>query len=383
MKQTKILLNTALAVMFCAVLPLRTYSQEVSREIQRTFTVKPGMTLYVTNRQGNIHIDTWDKPEVRLTAKISLTGPNTDVLEERLEVIKINATASDTAIKIENQSPSGSRMIWASPPSNKPYVLNLQSFSGTGSEKTDFQLTVPRTLKMKIDHQYGDVFLGNTDALLDLSLRHGSIKGDILKGKNKLTFIYANGSIKQLGKATIEAQKSQLHILGAQRLDIHSAYSEFEIDQADSLISSHKHNEFEIKNVGYLKMDEDYSEVNVFHLLNEGDFRFNYGDLKLDWVAPDFTYLNLTGELSDFDVKVDTTAEFSLEIDSDLTDIHIPEDVIILNKKDIPQVKTLRLHGVKGLENLRTIKPMDNIYVKDKTRKRIVIITKNGEVILK
>ncbi|MEZ4773114.1 MAG: hypothetical protein R3D00_08020 [Bacteroidia bacterium] len=382
MKPTSLLLKSTFAIILCALISIAGYTQEVTREIQRTIATKPDMTLYLTNKQGDIHIDTWNKPEIRFTGTILLKGSNTDLLEKKLESMVIKISSDEKEIRIENQASSGNQVIWGTQPRNSPYFFNIQTFSGVSSEKTDFHITVPRNMKLHIDHQYGDVFVGNTDANVDLTLRHGTLKGEVMKGNNKLSLSYTDGTLKELGKATIEAQKCQLHIIGAGRLDIHSAYSEFEIDQADSLISSHKHNEFEIKNVGYLKMDENYSDVNVFHLFNEGDFRFNYGDLKLDWVAPDFKYLNLTGELSDFDVKLDTTATFSLEIDSDLTEFNLPDDLVIISKKNMAPFPSLRLQGVKGLESLKTIRYPENVQIKNKP-KSIVIITKSGGVILK
>ncbi|MEZ4830078.1 MAG: hypothetical protein R3C61_27915 [Bacteroidia bacterium] len=383
MKSNHIIYNSAWLICWAIFFPSFLQAQEATREIIRTLPVKPGMTLFVSNRQGEMHIETWDKPEVKFVGNITLQGPDGDILENRLEQMKIDISSDEKNIRIQNQTPTANRMVWSSQPKQGTYLFNLQSFYGISSEKTDFHLTIPKNLKVVVDHQYGDLFLGNTDADVVLTLRHGELKGETLSGNSNLSLAYVNGSIKKLGKSTIEAQKSQLHILGARKLDIHSAYSEFEIDQADSLISSHRHNQFEIKNVGYIKMDEDYSDVNVFHLFNEGDFKFNYGDLKLNWVAPNFHYLNLTGELTDFDVKVDTSATFSLEIDSDLSDIEIPNDVVILSKKDFPAMNTLKIQGVKGLENLKTIRYPENYFIKEKNSKRIVIITRNGGVILK
>lgn len=348
--------------------------QDARREIQRSFTAKPGMEISLTNHQGDIVIESWEKPLVKLKVVIEVSGNHSELLKRKLENIDIDIDVSDEEISIANPH-GGKHMVSPIGISGKSRSLGWSVIAAGEKESVNFYLTVPQNMPVKISHEYGDLFLDDLKGGLDLDFQHGELKTGKLLGDNDLNIRYIEGELGEMGRAEIHATQSSLSIAAAQYLNIRSAFSDFQIEQADTLISSHKHNEFNIKNVGYLKMDEDYSDVNVLRLTNHGDLLLNYGGVKVDWVDPEFKSLNLAGELTNFDVKVDSNAAFMVDIDADLSDVKLPDDVILIRDD-----RAGRVRAVRQLRNLRDLKNINPNYTPDK---KIVIITRDGKVILK
>ena len=348
--------------------------QDARREIQRSFSTKPGMEISLINRQGDIVIESWEKPLVKLKVIIEVSGNHSELLKSKLENIDIDIDVSDEEISIANHH--GEQAI-VSPKgiSGKYRSLGWSVIAAGEKEAVNFYLTIPHYMTVRISHEYGDLFLDDLKGGLGLDFQHGELKAGKLLGNNDLNIQYVEGELGEVGHAEIHATQSSLSIAAAQYLNIRSAFSDFQIEQADTLISSHKHNEFNIKNVGYLKMDEDYSDVNVLRLTDHGDLLLNYGGVKVDWVDPEFNSLNLAGELTNFDVKVDSNAAFMLDIDADFSDVKLPDDVILIRDDRAGKVR-----AVRQLRNLRNLKDFNPDATPDK---KIVIITKDGKVILK
>ena len=347
----------SLLIVFLCASPYFLEAQEVQKEILRNFQIGQQGQITVTHKNGNIQFRTWEHNRVMVKAIITVKGGNA---QEYFRNITVDAKQQGN--KLELKTNAG---VF-----EKPEPQNHALARKSDKYHMDYVITVPKDASLLVNQKFGDLSLGEFQGPISLDLSHGKIDISELKGTADLTFNYINGSIKKLNKVYLEAHRSNLHFVSANHINIRSAYSEFQIDEADSLISSHKHNDFDISTVAYLKMDEEYSAVKVANLTQKGDLSLNYGDFAVEKLSPKLSNLNLFGELTDFTIKTENTPAYSVDIDSKETLVNLPKDLIILNKQNNqPQLKSItQIQGVKNSNH--------------KDKPKIVIVTKEGEVTL-
>ncbi|MCB0835979.1 MAG: hypothetical protein KDD99_04885 [Bacteroidetes bacterium] len=355
-----------LFILFVCLSPDLLFSQGVQKEILKNFEIGPRGQVSVIHKNGDIKIQLWDNHRVMVKAVIIVKGNDQVLARSLFENVEVDVTRRGN--KLELKTNTGNFDDKNPGSENNPILAGK-----TDKYRMDYIITMPRDASLLVNQQFGDLYMDEFQSPVSLVLSHGKVNIREIKGTADFNFNYITGSIQRLNQAYLEANRSNLHVNRANHLNIYSAYSEFQIDKADSLISSHKHNEFDISDVAYLKMDEEYSEVKVANLSEKGDLSLNYGDVDIKGFTPNLTNLNLFGELTDFKIATGNKSSYEVDIDSKETKFHLPQDLVIT--KQSPSAPAFnshtRLQGVKEVKNLP-----------QKTKPKIVIVTKDGQVIL-
>jgi DUF4097 and DUF4098 domain-containing protein YvlB len=89
------------------ILPAYAKLMKIQKEQQRSFTFMPGGRLNInTAFMGNVTIEGWDKPRIRVDATISAWGNDNDELIKNVEAIAADFSKSPTDIRIVTQHPA-------------------------------------------------------------------------------------------------------------------------------------------------------------------------------------------------------------------------------------------------------------------------------------
>jgi len=89
------------------VLPEYAKMMKIQKEQQRSFTFLPGGRVYInTAFMGNITIEGWDKPRIRVDATINAWGNDNDELIKNVEAIATDFSKSPTDLNIVTQHPA-------------------------------------------------------------------------------------------------------------------------------------------------------------------------------------------------------------------------------------------------------------------------------------
>jgi hypothetical protein len=345
------------------LLPDLLFAQGIQKEILKNFEIGPRGQVSIYHKNGDVKVQLWDHKRVMVKAVITVKGSDQSLARSLFENVKIDAIRRGN--KLELKTNGGSF---------EPGVAGNHALAGRSDKyQMDYVITLPRDASLLVNQQFGNLYLDEFQSPISLVLSHGKVNIKEIRGTADLNFNYITGSIKKLNQAYLEANRSNLHVGDANHLNIYSAYSDFQIDKADSLISSHKHNDFTITDVAYLKMDEEYSEVKVANLSEKGDLSLDYGNVDIKGFNPNLSNLSLFGELTDFKIATGNKSAYEVDIDGKETEFLLPQDLIITNKTpNAPQFNShTRIQGVRNGKDLQ-----------QKNKPKILIITKEGQVIL-
>lgn len=89
------------------ILPDYAKMMKIQKDHQRSFTFMPGGRLYInTAFMGNVTIEGWDKPRIRVDATITAWGNDNDELIKNIEAIAPDFSKSQTDINLVTQHPA-------------------------------------------------------------------------------------------------------------------------------------------------------------------------------------------------------------------------------------------------------------------------------------
>jgi DUF4097 and DUF4098 domain-containing protein YvlB len=143
-----------------------------TERFEQTYPFNPQGKIEISNINGSIKIEAWDRPEIKLVAtKIAST-------KERLADVDIKIDAGPDSFKAETDYKSWKNRTW----------------SKNDKLSVDFELVVPRTAVLgEIESVNGSVTVSDMTNYTEISAVNGSVKATNLRGTAKLSTV--NGTV--------------------------------------------------------------------------------------------------------------------------------------------------------------------------------------------
>lgn len=224
-------------------------SEEVKKEINRSFPVKNGDKLDIDNRFGNITIEHWNRNEVKMQIVVESKANKQKTAQENLDKVSVdvgkenNRVYAVTSFKLQNQ--------------NNDTRVNV-----------DYILLIPSFLNLDLKQEFGNITLpdghkGNSS----LNIKFGNIDGGDIKAPLSLRSQFGNVTLGNTGSVVLKAQHSGKITLG-------------EINTLDAEI---QFSNLKTGNVGSLQLDEKHSEAS-FEGLIDGKISAQHSKVKIGLV---------------------------------------------------------------------------------------------------
>ena len=363
MKTINIFNRSVLLLLFVGIVAFAFAQDTPPKVIERTLKASPDVDLSVQSKMAEVRIETWDKNEVYVEVRLDAQGNAKADLQKLYDKFDLNIEEGMGKITII-AGLQGHKSMSTTNDKTKITFNDGTKISGIRHLEIDLSLKIPKTASLSIDHKFGDLFLSDISGKVSVDYKHGEFTARNLSGNSYMELGHVDADIASLNKAFVEAKHSDLEISEVGYLNLDASYCDINIEDADTVISSQKHNDLSIEKVGYIKMDEKYSDIEIDHLLEIGDFDLDFSDLELT-LDKAFKKLDIAGELSDFEIDLGDFSDFELNMETDLSEIELPDNITI--KEDKKDGSHRIIVGSKG----------------KKSNSKIIIITKHGEVIIK
>lgn len=155
---------------------------ERSETIDRTFDVRPGAKLRLSNVNGRITINSWDQPRVRVVAVKEAKGDR-DELQRYLKEMKVEMT----------QAAGGLTVTTIQPKSDNGFGIFDWLLGEHVNGQVTYDLTVPRTMNVDVSNTNGTIALKDITGALELDTTNGKIECERCAGS--IDASTTNGSI--------------------------------------------------------------------------------------------------------------------------------------------------------------------------------------------
>jgi hypothetical protein len=157
---------------------------ELTETIDRTFDVRPGANVVLSNVNGRITVTSWDQPRVRVVATKEVDGDRGE-LKKALQDLRVELQPRDGGLVITTHYPK--EMTGMSK------ILDWLSGDDVDAQ-VRYDLTVPRTMNVDVTNTNGTIELTDVTGQLELDTTNGRI--EVTRCAGSLDVSTTNGSIK-------------------------------------------------------------------------------------------------------------------------------------------------------------------------------------------
>jgi hypothetical protein len=193
-----------------------------SKQISKRFKISPETRIEITNKYGNIKINTWEKDSVVFDIKIKVEDKKLSRLEKQISGIDFDFINSQHFI-IARSKVGENRSTF------EKEVLNFKEtvLQADGKIEIDFTVWMPKTNQLKVENKFGDIYVDDFVGDIDINLSNGNLKAHDFSGKTNLKLSFGDATINQLKTGKLDCNYSEVYIKKADKLQIVSKSSRF------------------------------------------------------------------------------------------------------------------------------------------------------------
>jgi hypothetical protein len=157
---------------------------ELTETIDRTFDVKPGADVVLSNVNGRVSFSTWDQPKVRVVATKKVEADSDD-LKAAMKAVQVTMQPQNGGLVISTKQPDGDNG-WA--------ALFSWLAGNHVQAQVQYQVTVPRSMNVSVENTNGAIETADLNGKIDLETTNGRIRVSNCAGS--LEAATTNGSIE-------------------------------------------------------------------------------------------------------------------------------------------------------------------------------------------
>lgn len=283
-----------------------TMAGEFTKTIKREFDITANGTTYLNNKYGKTEVKTWDKNRVKVSVTIVVKEGSEEEAQKVFNAITVNFSNGADYVKAETVIEQ-IRRSWIWGDDKADYKINYEVF-------------VPATINLQVDHRYGDVYLASVSGKTKLSVKYGNFKAESVGDGSNFELAYGNGTIAQAENAYVGLSYSKLTFNEAKDLTINSAYSVLNVPKLNSLTTTTKYDtyvlglvktlkatgmysKFSATNAGSVNISGQYNSVSMGEVYKSLDLDLNYGSCNVSF-AKGLTNANVKANYTDVTMKV-------------------------------------------------------------------------------
>ena len=260
---------------------------EKSKSIKKEYTVNSNALLKINNRYGNVDVTSWDKNEVVIEVKITVSGNDEDKLIKRLSMINVDFEASRNEVSaktvIEKKS-SNWNWNWGKK-SNVHYQIN-------------YTVKVPITNSVKLNNDYGNIYLNELKGNASINCDYGKIViGELHSTNNNINIDYCGSStIAKMNGGSINADYSKFTVEEAGDINLNADYTTSVFERMKNLKYNCDYGSLKANNAVSIVGDGDYLTTRLGSISKKVAITADYGSIRIEDLKEGFDSVTINGD---------------------------------------------------------------------------------------
>ena len=316
-------------------------AQEVTKEFHKEYQAGTNTALEISNRYGDIVIQSWDKDQVVIDVKVTVELPNRERAEKLLSYIDVRFAESNDLI------------------SAKTIIDDKFNFTGWGSGtkrfSIDYNIKMPAATALTLANKYGNTDIDVLTGLINLDIKYGNLTAEKLTRGNvkpisKINLAYGKGTIEETGWLDLTIRYcGNLNIEKSQALLLDSKYSKLFLNEASSVVGESKYDNIRIESINNLVLENGYTEVNIGLLTKKLSYNGSYGSFSIDRIPSDFESLDVDTRYMGVRLGIAESASYMLDAKVSYGGLKYNEDNF-RNQRRIVENNSNEVSGTVGKE---------------------------------
>lgn len=317
-------------------------AQEVTKKFHQEYKAGPNTTLDISNKYGDVIVETSDQNQISIDIKVTVELPNRDRAEKLLSYIDVQFSENGDLIRA------------------KTIIDDKFNFSGWGGGSKrfsiDYNVKMPSKINFNLTNRYGNAELEEIQGLVKLDIKYGDLKADTLARSNDkplsfLNLAYGKAEIESAGWLDVTVRYSgSFHVTKCQALLLDSKYSRVQIDDVSSIVGETKYDKFEIDNIKNLVLDAGYSDINIGELTKKLKFDGGYGSLTVESIPAGFELIETDSRYIGVKLGIESDASYELDAKLSYGDLKFDENNF-KNQRRIVENNSSETSGTVGKDS--------------------------------
>ena len=336
------LLPVVLFLLSASFLQAQSFTE--SKRIERIFPVTSSTSVEIINKYGKVHIVSWDKDSVGIDIELMVKSDNLSKLNKIMDNIDFDFTSTDYYVIAETEFGSRYNSLFES-------IKNLAEtlIPSDNVVEIDYTVQVPKTIELKINNKYGDVYIDDHSGDLRLNLSNGDLKVNELTGNTVINIEIGDGMINYIQDGKLDIAYSEFEIKRAEKLTIFCRSSKMDIGEANDLTINSRRDKLFINSTKTLSGETYFSDVYVYDLTSELNFTMKYGSLNMDYIRQGFSFLNINSNYTDINLTFDSGCSYMVDVNHTNAAFTYPEKLAVIEEKVIDKgEKEMNSYGKIG-----------------------------------
>ncbi len=256
----------------------------LERKTTGTYPLKQHENLMISNKYGEVIVETWDKDEVSFEVTVLAWGSSERDTESMLDRVEIKHGKGGDRVYIETSILSSK--------------LNMNNRNGF---EVNYKVFMPASANLDLTNKYGYTYLGNLDGRLRLDVAYGKLKtGKITGGNSDLNVSYGGADIEELTEGYIGSKYS----------------SPINIEKAGNIRYDDKYGSFRIGEVNQIMGSSAYTKLRVGKLHQSIDVSMKYSEGSIEQISPGFSRIDMESSYGSIDIGLDNGTAFAFEVNT-------------------------------------------------------------------
>jgi hypothetical protein len=292
-----------LAIISLFLFSLTIKAQEVTKQFHKEYTAG-SKTLNISNRYGDITIESWDKDQIIIDVKVTVEMPNQEKAQKLLDLIDIQFNEGTDEI------------------SAKTIIDDNFNFTGWGNSRKfsiDYTIKMPVKTDLTLSNKYGNTEIDELHGLMNFDIKYGNITaGKLTRGNVKplssLNLAYGKGNIEETGWLDLkERYVGNMEIGKSVALLLDSKYSKLTLGETSSIVGESKYDNIKIETINNLVLENGYTEVNIGELTKKLTYNGSYGSFSIERIPEGFESIDIDTRYMGVKLGIEQAASYKLE----------------------------------------------------------------------
>lgn len=333
MKIVRILFLMAVIFSIPVLLSAQTYSEK--REEGKSFKLKSGTVVQITNKYGNINVMPWEKDSVRIEVSMSAQSKQAAKVVKILSSIDCEMISTANSISARTIFYDNSTTFWKDVVSYAGQVINTSN-----NLQINYTVYMPVNNDIKIDNKFGNVYMDSHIGNADITLSNGDLQARNFAGSLKLKLEFGSASMQDLNDAELNINYSDLTIRKVNALVLNSRSSTLEIEEASTIEIASTRDKLGVKRCSSVNGDASFTRIRINELASTCNMNTKYGELRLNNVERNFRTIQVKSEYTDVFMGFSTADSYAMDLVYDAkTNLNISSAIITQLKKETLNAK--------------------------------------------
>jgi hypothetical protein len=311
-----------------------------NKNMVKRYKVYPNSTLDISNKYGKIEIVTWDKDSAVIETFLTIQTSSPSRMMKLRNTIDFDFSVTNHYIVAKTVfQTSGNNLIKG--------IKNLaESIVYSGNEvKIDYIVTIPKSINLRVNNKYGDVYADDLDGDIKLVIANGGLKANNLTGSLNIDLSFGDGTVNRIDKGHLTLSYADFTLKEANQLTLDSKSSKINIDNVESLRIQSRHDKLQLGTVKFLAGETDFCHILINKLIEELNLNAKFGSISADNISKSFSFININSELTDMSLFFERGSMFQYDITYHKDAfVHLPKEAVKSEEKFVSSNMILKLN---------------------------------------